>query len=269
VGPKAKRDWAIVREEAGMRWVIWTVLGLATSAAWAADPEQAAPDKAQAIIDRAVQAHGGLARLAKLQTMKILLKGQVNLPDRGEGPCNLEITWKMPYRYRSTLEAELGGQKLSQSIGISGGVGWISVNGETQAFTDKDLAEARELIYMENIDKLVILKEPRRFEFSLAGEGKVGDQPVVAVKVTSKGHRPVVLSFSTETGLLAKREYRQQVDKNKEVLHEVTYTDYITKDGIKHWTRVATYRDGKKVIDAELDELRFLDKVNDAVFLRP
>ena len=55
----------------------------------------------------------------------------------------------------------------------------------------------------------------------------------------------------------------------KEVRQEVVFSDYQLKDGVKHYMKIVAFRDAKKVIEAKLTEVKFLEKLDAKVFAKP
>jgi hypothetical protein len=92
----------------------------------------------------------------------------------------------------------------------------------------------------------------------------------VGVKVSSKGHRDVTLYFDKGSGLLVKTERRALDPKSKqEVPEERVISDYRDLDGLQSPRKAVVTMDGKKVMEAEATEVKFLDKLDDSVFARP
>src|SRR5436853_6227629 len=103
----------------------------------------------------------------------------------------------------------------------------------------------KEQKYAEDLDRLGFLNE-KGMELSALDETKVDGKPAVGVRVKSKGHRDVQLYFDKSSGLLVKRQYKVlDPGSGQEVSQEVVFGDYQDKDGVKHYRKIAAYRDGK------------------------
>src|SRR6516162_2844156 len=114
-----------------------------------------AEEKPESIIEKAIAAQGGAAKVAKLRTMRIKVEGTTDLvPDQPKLPFVLEDTWQMPNRYKSTITLELKGMKFTQTQVIDGDKGWMEVNGKTQEMPKENLAEMKEQKYAEDLDRL-------------------------------------------------------------------------------------------------------------------
>ena len=233
-------------------------------------PALFADDTARALVENAIKAHGGEAAVAKLRTMRIKAEGTMTLfPDQPGTALTVEDIWQMPDKYRTTGNYSARGMKVTQTQVIDGGKGWVEVNGQVQDLPKAAIAEMLEQKYAEDLDRLSFLKD-KDLELSVLEEIKVSEKPAVGVRVKSKGHREVKLYFDKATGLLVKREHTV-LDPltSKEVTQEVVFADYEVKDGVKHYKTITVYRDGKKVIDAKVTTIEFLDKVDPKLFLKP
>jgi hypothetical protein len=229
-----------------------------------------AEDKPQAIVERAIQAQGGEAKLAKLQVMRIKVEGITDLiPGKTDLPLTIEDTWQMPARYKTTSTFELMGNKVTQTQTIDGDKGWVQINGQTQDLPKAAITEMKEQKWAEDLDRLAFFKD-KAIELAALDETKVDGKPAIGVLVRSKGHRDVKLFFDKASGLLVKREQKVlEPSSSKEVSQEVVFSDYHEKEGVKHYKRIALYRDGKKLLDGKVMEIEFFDKLDDKVFAKP
>jgi hypothetical protein len=231
-------------------------------------PAAFAQDAARVILKKAIQAQGGEAKLAKLQTMRIKAEGATDLvPNQPNVPFTIEDTWQMPNQYKTESSFQLMGKKFTQTQVIDGDKGWIiQADGQVQDMPNDALAEMKEQKYAEDLDRLRFLNE-KGIELSVLDEIRVGGKTAVGVLVKSKGHRDVKLYFDKASGLLVKRE--QQVldpSSGKEAKREVVFSDYQKKDGLKHYKKIVAFRDGKKVIEANVTEIQFFERLDPKVF---
>lgn len=230
----------------------------------------AADDPARAIVEKAVQAHGGEAKIAKLRAMRLKAEGTIELAPGQPGiDFTIEDVWQMPDKYRTTSAFTVMGMAVTQTQAIDGDKGWAAVNDRVADMPKEALAEMREQRYAEDLDRLGFLAD-KGVELSLLDEVKVADKPAAGVLVKSKGHRDVKLYFDKDTGLLVRREH-MIVDPatNKLVPQAVWFADHADVDGVKHYKAITAYRDGKKFITARVTKVEFLDKVDPKVFARP
>lgn len=228
-----------------------------------------ADDKAVATIDKAIAAQGGHEKVAKLRSMRIAVSGRgVLVLGADPMPVEIEDAWQMPGRYKSTTRFTYNGTPVSSTQVIDGDAGWITINGQTQPMPEAAMAEMKEQKYAEDLDRLLDLKGKTYTLTSTEGP-RVDDRPTVGVKVASKGHRDVTLYFDAATGLLVKRQQQVLDDAGKLVGQEVVFSDYQEKDGVKHWHKIILYRDGKKIVEAAVTKLEFVEKFDEREFVKP
>src|SRR5438874_1667629 len=88
-----------------------------------------ADDAGRAVVEKAIQAHGGADKVAKLRVMRIKVEGTMSLaPGPPDVPFVIEDWWQMPDQYKTISRFELGGKKVSQTQAIDGQSGWLQVD---------------------------------------------------------------------------------------------------------------------------------------------
>ena len=130
------------------------------------------------------------------------------------------------------------------------------------------LAEQKEVQHASYVTSLLPIKGVG-YTLAPLAEAKVAGRPAVGVKVSSKGHRDVSLYFDKATGLCVKRAHRILDSSGKEVLQEVVFSDFKDVDGVKHFQKITAFRNGQKMIEGEVTELKFFDKLEEKLFAKP
>jgi hypothetical protein len=223
---------------------------------------------AKAVIDKALKASGGEAKLSKIKAMMMKSKGTYY--GMGDG---LEYTavsyWQAPDKEREEISFEADGKKMTLIFVFDGEKGWESIGGETKERDKSAVAEAKESMYIHHLGMLYPL-EDKAFKLTPLGEIKVGDKAAVGVKVGHKDHRDVNLLFDKKTNLLLKIETQVKDPKtDKEVTQEMVFDDYKEVDGIPLAKKVVITRDGKKFVEAETTETKIVDKHDAKLFEKP
>src|SRR4029077_4425544 len=109
-------------------------------------------DKPQAVVERAIQAQGGEAKVARLRTMRIKVEGTTDwIPGQPNFLITVEDIWKMPGRYKSTSSFQLMGNAVTQIQTIDGDTGWAQFNGQTQDLPREAFTEMKEQKYAEDL----------------------------------------------------------------------------------------------------------------------
>jgi len=224
-------------------------------AVFAFAPVQNAFGDAREVIEAAIVAHGGEAAVAKLKSVRIKVEGEAEfVAGQPAVPIILEDVWRMPDRYKTTSHVTLQGQEVTQTLCINGKEGWAEMNGQVQPLPADALKELKEQKWAEDFDRLLPLRD-KSLKLMRLKDAKVDDRPAACIKVEAEGHREVRLYFDQETHLLVKREQDVVGDDGKAVLQSVLFSDFADKRGVKHWTKIRAYRDGKRFITATLKEL--------------
>jgi len=108
------------------------------------------------------------------------------------------------------------------------------------------------------------------FDISTLPEIMVEGKPARGVRVRSRGHRDINLYFDKSTYLLVKlsRIFDDPMSGERPN-QEWIIKEYQDVQGIKTIKKFVVFHDGKKYIDAEVIESKYLDKVDDREFAKP
>lgn len=221
-----------------------------------------------AVIEKAIRAHGGEAKLTKYRARQNKARGILHF--LGGVPFTQEVFYQVPGQIKEVLQAEAGGKKAAIVTALNGNQGWMQAEGgRVQSLDDRMLAELKETAHLRMICRCTTLRD-KDYQLTPLTDDFVDSRPVAGVRVSSRGHRDVSLFFDKEYGLLVKSERLVlNVQTNQQSKEEVYYTAWQEVDGIVTPTRVKVYRDGKRFMEAEAYEIRYLDKVPDRVFAKP
>jgi len=219
-----------------------------------------ADEKARAIVEKAIAAHGGEAQLAKLKVMR--WGGNMT---GGGLTATWEQTWQWPDQMKDVQEVK--GVTLKTQV-FNGKNLWIRSDGNTREVQGKELDMYREEIYVEMFDRLVPLLD-KSYELTALDEIQIEGRPAVGVKLASKRHRDVKLFFDKKSGLLVKRENELRNDEGKLVRLEMFYSDHKETDGLKLHRKALALVDGKKFAEFTVTEVQFFKKLDDSVFAKP
>ncbi len=216
------------------------------------------------IVDAAIKATGGVEAIAKQKAMTWTENGTYY--GTGSGlPYTAKYANELPNRFRLEIVNVF-------TIVYDGEKGWRKAMGNVVELDADELAEQKESTYAGWITTLLPLKEKaKEFTLAAAGEGKVNDRATVGVKVSSKGHRDVTLSFDKETHLLAKIEstIKSAEQGGKEMKQEILLSDYAEVEKVKLSKSYVILRDGEKFVEAEMADVKIVDKHPEGTFGKP
>jgi hypothetical protein len=232
-------------------------------------PATRAADDAQAILLKAVKAHGGEEALNKYQAGQAKNKGKITIPMVGEASFTQEIAYMLPDKLKESMELDVAGQKLNLMTLVNGEKVSIEANGQEVPITDnikKALEDAR---YMMRAARLAALTRDKNMELASLGEVKVNDKPAEGILIKSKGHKDISLFFDKETSRLVKVEHRTlEAQTGKEITEERITLEYgkDEKTGIPVPKKVLVKHDGEKFMEVEVIETKFLEKLDESEF---
>src|SRR4051794_5082609 len=149
-----------------------------------------------------------------------------------------EVAVQEPDKIRIEFNVEVSGMTFTFVRVVNGDKGWVHVMDTTQEMGQAALAEAKEGLYAGRVKALGALTG-KGFTLAPLGESKVGDRPVVGVRVSHKGHRDINLFFDKKSGLLLKSERRAKDEMGGgEFTQEELYDDYKEVGGVQHAMKI-------------------------------
>jgi len=225
----------------------------------------------RAVIDKAIKAIGGKEKLAKMKGILTKSKGTL------EQPMTLTFTQEMVAqapKFKETVQLQVMGTDVTIVSVFDGKDSWIKVkaagNEMDVPLDDKLKEELREASYAMKLARLLLVEDDKSLELSTLGETTVNNKPAIGVKIASKGHKDLNFYFDKESGLLSKVERRAfDTTTMQEVTEERIIQEYSETDGIKTAKKALINRDGKKYMEVEVLEVKFVDRVDDTEFTKP
>ena len=99
-------------------------------------------EDALAVIEQAVKAHGGEDALTRAQTAVRTSTGAIASPTGKDLPFKDEMSWKLPDRFRLSLE--VGAEKTRLVTVVTSDKGWQMTGGQVAELSAERLGELRE-----------------------------------------------------------------------------------------------------------------------------
>jgi len=218
------------------------------------------------IVEKAIEAHGGAAKLKKLTAGKAISKATMNYMGL-EVAIDAVTTFQMPEQFRNELTMEILGKKIVVTQIYNMGKTKITANTPTPPVSDEQKAELQQSVNLQKIQQLLPLLDPKQFELSVIEKAeKIGDRELVGLLAKDKDKREIKVFFDKKTYLIAKIERRGLDPIEKEVDQVIIYTGYKKFDGLNYPVKSEVLLDGKKFLTAEVVELEHLEKIDPKVF---
>lgn len=247
----------------------WTCCLLA--AAWmlaAANSIHAEDAAAKAVLDKAVKALGGEAKLTKAETYIRKAKGTITF-NGNDSSVTLESTIQGLDRARNDFEGQFGDNKVKGTAVLNGDKGWRKFNDNLMELDANALANEKRGLYLLVVPARIVPIFGKGFQYASDGEEKIDKKAAVKVKITAPDGKDFTISFDKESGLPVKVVARVAGIQGQEFTQETIYSDYKDVDGIKRPMKVSAKRDGQSFMEQEVNEFKVLDKVDPKTFEKP
>jgi acetyl esterase/lipase len=227
----------------------------------------AAAEDVRTILEKAIKAHGGEAKLAKLRILSSKAKGTVNFGS--DVPFTQEIAWLGPDRLKNSVTRK-NTKPTTIAETIVGDDGWSVHDGKTAPLGAVKRDDLRSQAYIRRLLLLTPLIQDKIYELSFLDEIRIDDRPAVGVLVSCTGERDVKLYFDADKGRLAKIERCVSNDAGtKESVQEEIFSDYQEIEGVPTARKQVWLRDGKKALEMTFTDVRYPDHLDTDVFADP
>lgn len=241
----------------------WVVVSLLLVGAARAQSDPAA------ILDKAIKAHGGEAKLAKIKAATWNAKG--TLYGTGD-PTEYTGEWaiQFPAQLRVTINTDYNGVPVTQMRVLNGEKGWLKRNRDDAFPLESDaIAADRKQIGVQWLATLLPLRD-KAYTLTTVSETKIGDRPAVGIEATSKDGPKVRLYFDKEKGLLLRFESPVKDPRTrKDVKQETLYENYKEVGGIQKAMKITVRRDGRRFLEQEISDFKPLEKLAESTFGKP
>jgi hypothetical protein len=213
-------------------------------------------NSAKAMLDKAIAAKGGLAKLQGIKT--VLSEGTMMVTDLA-GPVPFKVVANIEYPDRFRVDADMPGGRVGQVY--SAGRYWIiDPEGKANELPEEGRPEIKAAIQRDLIALLV-----------KAGTGKLvvrevdSDESVLAgIEVSGPDMRPLTIFVNRDNGLIDRSRYEGPDGRVEE-----RYSDYRTVDGIKIPFHTVVRRTGMTSIERDVKTIKFNVPLAPGIFDRP
>jgi zinc protease len=228
--------------------------GLYQPAAFMQRAQSMKTDPAHAILDKAIAAKGGLARLRAIRTIRADTTTVMHVA----APSFATTTWiEYPDHFR--VDAQLPGGKVSQVY--ADGSYWIQDSDGV-----KEMPEAGRTPIKEAIGRDIIRLLVKTAAGDLVVREIDSDDPMLgAIEISGRGMPPLSLYVNRDTGLIERARYVSVVDGRSEEL----YSDYRDVNGVQFAFHTVLRRGTLPEIERDVKTLRYNVQIPPGLFLKP
>lgn len=180
-------------------------------------------------------------------------------------------TYQAPDKYRSDVHGDVAGMKVHFTMVVNGKRAWEDDFGQTTELTGEKLEQILDQVHEFRVLSLAPLLHDSSLKLATAGEKEIKGETAVRIKVTSEKKPPINLYFHKQTGLLVASEMpvKNELDDWKEALEENFFENYKDVGGRKFFAKMLVVRNGKTIIEANLSDHKFLEKIDSKTFEKP
>lgn len=226
-----------------------------------ATPEKIA--RGRELLGKATQAVGGMARLREIRDYTLAADLVLNTP-QGQFAMQTETTVNLEGRTLSKMTTPMG--EITQ--GFDGQAAWMRTPQGVRQLPASQRDEAEKTFFRETIRLLRSLDEPGVTVQAL-GEAELEGRKVEALAVSRRpGDFQVKLFVDPTTGLLAGKSYTAALMGAPGEIQEV-YADWREAGGVKWPGKTVLYRDGQKIGESTLKEIKVNPGLPEAGYRQP
>lgn len=216
----------------------------------------ARPDRAKGMLDKAIAAKGGLARLRTIKTVRAEARTTVRSQ---AGTVTFPSVTSIEYPDHFRVDADLPGGKITQVY--SSGRFWIQdqqgvrempkeAQGPLQASVDRDMIR----VLMKAATGELVVREIDS-----------DDPRLAAVEISGGGTQPVTLFVNRDNGLIEKARYVAEPEGRSEEL----YSDYRNVNGIQFAFHTVLRRASLPPVERDVTSLHYNVPLAAGLFVKP
>ena len=218
-----------------------------------------ADPRAKELLDQAVKAKGGLAKLQGIKTVKV--EGTMTVATAGK-PVAFAFANYIEYPDRFRVDAETPAGKVTQ-ISVNGKYWVADAKGASEELDAARSAPIRAAIERDVV-RLLIQAATGKLSVSTV-DAPAEDPLIAAVEVSGAGIAPVVLLINRNNGLIEMARY----DAGAEGRTTETYSDYRNVNGIQVPFHTVLRRGALSPIERDVKTIRFNVPLDAGLFVRP
>jgi zinc protease len=236
---------------------------IARPAPAAKEPEQAGVETpASRLIERAIDAKGGLARLQAVRTARADTQTTLVTPD---GPLKTASSTYIAYPDRYRVEAALPSGRLVQVY--AGGDAWVR---GPDGLVEASPAERERFRSGAGRDIISLLLRAGRGEITARAlpDARDGGRRLHVLELAPDTRDAVTLFLDPGTALVVKQRYMSDGPAGPAESEEI-FSDYRTVDGIQVAFRAVVRQAGATVVEREVTRFAINIPLDDALFRKP
>jgi hypothetical protein len=222
---------------------------------------------ARALIDRAIAAAGGEARLGRFKAAEWTCKGTAHASTELTFTDHCFAQWPEQFRNESAFEA--AGEKFERALILDSSQGWVKTGRSAVAMNDATRDEFRDKVHVLCLSATLLPLREKGVTLKALDEIQVDGRAAVGVSAAASGRPEVALYFDKEKSLLLKCERGVKDPLLGKVTEETYFSDYREAGGVQVARKVSVKRGGKPFLDWTVSDFRVRAKLDGGLFAAP
>lgn len=236
--------------------VVVLLFGVATSGA---------ADDTQAVLKKAIEAHGGEKLLTRYPAGTSKVSGEI-VTELGKTDFTGKLSYMLPNQYRITLILFISGAQITIVQTVNGDAARITVNDRKQPLTEDQKQETIASAALQEIGQLTPLLDKNRFTITSGKPASVAGQSTHVLIIQDKAAGTVKMNFDAKTGLLVQTTRQSLAPSGKKVEETTVMSDYKKVQGIMTPTKLVVTHDGQPFMTMNMSEIQYVEKLDKAIF---
>jgi hypothetical protein len=226
------------------------------------------PDESTTLLDRAIRAQGGNAKLSQAQGATFHIKGTIG-PEGNTFTLSGDIAAQAVDQVRCLLTFSFN-PGLMATLTITPRTVWEKGKIEAREIGNPEQAIIRDIFRTIRLSQNLTLLRGKDVTLSHLGESRIYNRGAVGLKVATRGRPDVDLFFDKETALPLRAEVRvTERGEANEVVYAFFFADYKEVDGVKCASKITVKRDNHPVAEMEFSDFKFQEKLDETLFAKP
>ena len=220
------------------------------------------------ILDKAIAALGGEAKLAKATTFSWKSEGTISI-NAEDATIKSKVIASGIDRQRSEFALEINGMPISGVTVLDRDKGWRKFGEDVQGLEPEPLAITKQTVYLAIVSRTILPLKTPAFKAEAAPDATVDGKPAAVVKATGPDGKPFTLSFDKATGLLVRMAATVKGFQGEDTQDETTFSEYKDFGGIQRATKVVSKRDGNPFTKLTLSDFEVIETPPASTFTEP
>jgi hypothetical protein len=227
------------------------------------EPARAGDNDAKAILDKAIKALGGEAKLTNIKAFSWTANASIKADGQVTDSTHF-VTFKGLEQVRRDFRS-----RAPYRVIINGDQGWYTSGGKYRPMVKQAVDNQKRVNYLQVVPTLLVPLKSDGFKYEAAGEEEVRGKPALILKIIGPDGKDFMLSFDKESFLPVKEVARSIGPAGKEQVEETFFARYKEIGGIQKATVIETRTDRENYGYFDIVEFTVLDRVPPSNFAPP